>query len=105
MAGTFRFDAPTIVCHHQTDAANSALNVPFEFNGQVTASPATDFDALVPLFHVDLVGQGRRTSLRSMTKGVFTETDVNTRSPRRRTCDGWTPRVRLIGLVGRACNV
>jgi len=59
LAGTFRFDAPAIVPPpFAFDKTEKFPTVPFVFNGTVTGFAADDRDARMPLFHVDLVGQG-----------------------------------------------
>ena len=60
LVGTFRFDAPAVVVPPPVDAAASGVNLtgPFVFHGDVTGFAPEDATASVPLFHVDLVGQG-----------------------------------------------
>ena len=76
LAGTFRFDAPTIVLPPPQpsrfgNGLELRLDVPFAFNGQVTGFAATDLDATVPLFHADLVGQGTANFIASFDEGKF----------------------------------
>jgi PEP-CTERM motif-containing protein len=76
LAGTFRFDAPTIVLPPPQpsrfgNGLELRLDVPFAFNGQVTGFAATDLDATMPLFHVDLVGQGTANFIASFDEGKF----------------------------------
>jgi hypothetical protein len=93
LAGTFRFDAPTIVLPSPNARGELRLSVPFEFNGQVTGFAATDFDARVPLFHVDLMGQGTANVFAFDDKGVFTQASVE-------YTFAATPEPATVGLLG-----
>jgi hypothetical protein len=66
LAGTLRFDAPVVVLPNFT--------APFVFNGRVTGFAADDLDARVPLFDVELVGQGTaRLQFEDFVNGVSLE--------------------------------
>ena len=93
LAGTFRFDAPTIVLPSPNARGELRLNVPFEFNGQVTGFAATDVDARMPLFHVDLMGRGTANVFAFDDKGVFTQADVE-------YTFAATPEPATVGLLG-----
>jgi hypothetical protein len=58
LAGTLRFEAPVVVVPPFEEGVTRTLTAPFVFNGFVTGFARDDLDARVPLFHVELVGQG-----------------------------------------------
>jgi hypothetical protein len=98
LAGTFRFDAPTIALPPPqpgrfAEGLELRLDVPFAFNGQITGFAATDLDATMPLFHVDLSGQGTANVFAIFDKGKFTDADVE-------YTFAATPEPATVGLLG-----
>lgn len=98
LAGTFRFDASTIVLPPPqpgrfSDGLELRVDEPFAFNGQLTGFAATDLEATRPLFHLDLVGQGTANVFAIFDKGVFTQTDVEYTFAE-------TPEPATVGLLG-----
>jgi hypothetical protein len=59
----------------------------------VTGFAATDVDARVPLFHVDLMGQGTANVFALDDKGVFTQADLE-------YTFAATPEPATVGLLG-----
>jgi len=62
LAGSLRFDAPSIVLPSSELAAledPNPFSAPFAFSGHVAGFSIADVDARTPLFNVDLLGQGR----------------------------------------------
>jgi hypothetical protein len=60
LAGTFRFDAPSVVLSSVPEGATTGpgFSAPFVFEGQVRGFAAGDVNLRAPLFDVELVGQG-----------------------------------------------
>jgi hypothetical protein len=77
LAGTLRFDAPSIVLPPVGSGSPENFRAPFTFNGEVTGFASDDLDARVPLFHVALVGQGTaRLQFEEFIDGAYAVPEV-----------------------------
>ena len=101
LAGTFRFEAPTILL--PTQPSLQPLTAPFLFSGQVTGYGPNDPDALIPLFHVTLAGRGTaRLEFLEFVNGTYQEPEVTyTFAPVPEPASWVLVGLGLAGLVSR----